>query len=321
MNATVTVVRSQLKDFVELTKPRITLLVLVTAFTGMWLAHGGMPPAALSLFTLLGTGLAAASSGVLNNYVDRQVDKCMQRTQDRALPTGRVLPHQALGWGLFLGLVSFALLYATVNPLTAWLAVGTIAFYVLVYTGWLKRRSPLCTSIGGIAGALPPVIGWAAVTGSVGWPAWVLFGVMFLWQPPHFWALALTRTDEYRRAKLPVLPVVRGERTTKRQMLLYTVALLPATAAMYGLNLVGPLFLAVGTVLGVLYLVTTINFARKPVTPESARQLFGFSILYLFLLFVMMFVDCRCGGAGAALVAFAPLLAVSGKCQTLTLGN
>jgi len=295
VNATVTAVRSQVKDFIELTKPRIMLLVLVTTFTGMWLAAGGMPAPELVVFTLLGTGLAAASSGALNNYVDREVDKRMARTHDRALPSGRLQPVQALGWGLLLGATSFFFLWFSVNLPTATLAVGTIAFYVLVYTLWLKRTSPLCTSVGGVAGAAPPLIGWAAVTGGIEWPALVLFGVMFLWQPPHFWALALLRSEEYRLAGMPMLPVVRGERATKRQMLLYTAALLPASAALFALSMVGVFYLALALALGGLYLALTIDFARRPVTPQAARQLFGFSIVYLFLLFVMMFVDCQCG--------------------------
>lgn len=296
MNATVVAFRGRVKDYVDLTKPRITLLVLITAFTGMWLAAGGMPPVDLVFFTLLGTGLAAGSSSALNNYVDREVDKRMSRTQDRALPAGRLRPQQALWLGFALGVISFVLLWTMVHPLSAWLATGTIAFYVIVYTIWLKRTSPLCTSIGGVAGALPPVIGWAAVTGDIGWPALALFGLMFLWQPPHFWALALIRADEYRKAKLPMLPVIKGERVTKRQMLLYTIALLPASAALYWLKLVGPFYLAAALLLGLVYLALTIDFIRKPITPKTARGLFGYSILYLFLLFVMMFVDCRCGG-------------------------
>jgi len=293
VNTAVVSARSQWKDFIELTKPRITLLVLVTAFAGMWLAAGGMPEPALVLFTLLGTGLASASSAVLNNYVDRDVDKRMSRTQDRALPAGRVSAVHALLFGLGLGLAAFALLVWAVNALTAWLAVGTIAFYVLVYTLWLKRHSPLCTSIGGVAGALPPVIGWAAVSHGLDWPALALFGILFLWQPPHFWALALLRTEEYRQAGLPMLPVVRGERTTKRQMLLYTLALLPASVAPFALNLTGWLYLAAALGLGAAYLAKTVDFARKPLSRPGARKLFLFSILYLFSLFLVMFVDGR----------------------------
>jgi protoheme IX farnesyltransferase len=196
LSATLTAVRSQANDFVEMTKPRIALLVLVTTYSGMWLASGGVLSLELVFFTLLGTGLASASSGVLNNYIDREIDKVMTRTRNRALPTGRLDPQIALGFGLLLGFTGFVILFYAVNPLTAALAVGTILFYVVIYTAWLKRSSPLCTEIGGVAGALPPVLGWAAVTNDIGWPALVMFLIMFLWQPPHFWALALLRVDD-----------------------------------------------------------------------------------------------------------------------------
>ena len=296
MSATLTAVRCQVGDFIELTKPRITLLVLVTTFTGMWLASGGIPALELVVLTLVGTGLASAASGVLNNYTDREIDKYMARTRNRALPAGRMDPQLALYFGFILGLTAFVILFFAVNPLTAWLAVGTIFFYVAIYTLWLKRSSPLCTEVGGVAGALPPVIGWAAVTGEIGWPALVMFLIMFLWQPPHFWALALLRADEYRRAGIPMLPVVSGVRVTKFRMLIYTIALLPATAAMYWLNLVGSAYLVVALGLGLLYLGLTIDFASKPVTQQGARRLFGFSITYLLVLFTMIFVDCQCNG-------------------------
>jgi len=296
VGATLTAVRCQVSDFVELTKPRITLLVLVTTFTGMWLASAGSLSLELVFLTLMGTGLASASSGVLNNYTDREIDKYMARTRNRALPTGRMDPMIALWFGLLLGLTAFVILFIAVNPLTAWLAVGTIFFYVAVYTVWLKRSSPLCTEVGGVAGALPPVIGWTAVTGDIGWPALVMFLIMFLWQPPHFWALALLRADEYRQAGLPMLPVARGVGVTKIRMLIYTAALLPATAAMYWLHLVGFAYLVVALGLGLAYLGLTIDFARKPVTPQGARRLFGFSISYLLMLFTMIFVDCQCNG-------------------------
>jgi protoheme IX farnesyltransferase len=296
VGATLTAVRCQVGDFVELTKPRITLLVLVTTFTGMWLASAGALALELVFLTLVGTGLASASSGVLNNYTDREIDKYMARTRNRALPAGRMDAQLALWFGLLLGLTAFVILFIAVNPLTAWLAVGTIFFYVAIYTVWLKRSSPLCTEVGGVAGALPPVIGWAAVTGEIGWPALVLFLIMFLWQPPHFWALALLRADEYRRAGLPMLPVTHGVGVTKIRMLIYTVALLPATAAMYWLHLVGLAYLIVALGLGLAYLGLTIDFVRKPVTQQGARRLFGFSITYLLILFTTIFVNCQCNG-------------------------
>lgn len=296
MNATVTAVRSQASDFIEICKPRIALLVLVTTFTGMWLAGNGIVAFDLIFFTLLGTGLASAASGAFNNYIDREVDKYMARTRTRALPSSRLHPQQALWLGVMLSLWSFAILFYLVNPLTAVLAAGTTFFYVVIYTKWLKRSSPLCTEVGGVAGALPPVIGWAAVTNEIGWPALVMFLIMFIWQPPHFWALALLRAEEYRAAKLPMLPVISGIRATKIRMLIYTVALIPASLAMYWLQLVGLTYLVLAAVLGITYLILTIDFARKPITHQSTKKLFGFSILYLLGLFTLIFIDCQCAG-------------------------
>lgn len=296
MNVTITAARSQANDFIEICKPRIAILVLVTTFTGMWLAGNGTVAFDLVILTLLGTGLASAASGAFNNYIDREVDKQMARTRTRALPSSRLHPQQALWLGVMLSLWSFAILFYLVNPLTAYLTAGTIFFYVVIYTKWLKRTSPLCTEVGGVAGALPPVIGWAAVTNEIGWPALVMFLIMFIWQPPHFWALALLRADEYRAAKLPMLPVVSGKRATKARMLIYTIALLPASIAMYWLHLVGLTYLILSVVLGITYLVLTIDFARKPITHQSTRRLFGFSILYLLGLFTLIFIDCQCSG-------------------------
>ena len=296
MNATITAVRDQASDFVELCKPRITILVLVTTFTGMWLAGNGAVTLDLIIFTLLGTGLASSASGALNNYVDREVDKRMARTRMRALPCSRLHPQQALWLGVMLSLWSFAILFYLVNPLTAYLAAATTYFYVMIYTVWLKRSSPLCTEIGGVAGALPPVIGWVAVTNDVGLPALAMFLIMFIWQPPHFWALALLRADEYRQAGLPMLPVTNGQQATKIRMLLYTIVLIPVSTTMYWLQVVGPTYLVLSVVLGLAYLLLTIDFARKPITHLSTRRLFGFSIFYLLGLFTLIFVDCRCSG-------------------------
>ena len=296
MNAAITAARSQTSDFIEICKPRIALLVLVTTFTGMWLAGNGTVAFDLVFFALLGTGLASAASGAFNNYIDREVDKHMARTRTRALPSSRLHPQQALWLGVMLSLWSYAILFYLVNPLTAYLAAGTTFFYVVIYTKWLKRTSPLCTELGGVAGALPPVIGWAAVTNEIGWPAMVMFLIMFIWQPPHFWALALLRAEEYRAAKLPMLPVIKGKRATKARMLIYTIALIPASLAMFWLELVGPTYLVIASVLGIVYLVLTIDFARKPITHQSTRRLFGFSILYLLGLFTLIFVDCQCIG-------------------------
>ena len=280
----------------ELCKPRITVLVLVTTFAGMWLAGNGTVTLDLIIFTLLGTGLASSASGALNNYVDREVDKCMARTRMRALPCSRLHPQQALWLGIMLSLWSFAILFYLVNPLTAYLAAATTYFYVMIYTVWLKRSSSLCTEIGGVAGALPPVIGWVAVTNDVGLPALAMFMIMFIWQPPHFWALALLRADEYRKAGLPMLPVTHGQQATKIRMLLYTIVLVPLSTAMYWLQVVGLTYLVLSVALGIAYLLLTIDFARKPITHQSTRRLFGFSIFYLLGLFTLIFVDCRCSG-------------------------
>lgn len=282
--------RGSLRDYFDLTKPRITLLVLITTFAGMWLAARGLPSPELLLSTLIGVGLAASSSSTLNNYVDREVDKRMARTRDRSLPAGRLRADHALLWGILLGLASFALLATAVNWISAFLALGTILFYICIYTIWLKRTTPLCTSIGGIAGALPPLIGWTAVTGHFNLIPLTLFAIMFLWQPPHFWALALMRVDEYRAAGFPMLPVVRGPRATKRQMALYTVALIGVSLAPYFLAAVGPLYLGVALLLGLGYLSLTAKFIAQPITPHSARQLFLYSIVYLTLLFGMFFL-------------------------------
>ncbi len=294
MSATLTATRNALSDFVEICKPRIALLVLVTTFSGMWLASSANLSFDLIFLTLLGTGLASAASGAFNNYVDREVDKLMARTRTRALPCSRLHPQQALWLGVMLSLWSFAILFYLVNPLTAFLVQATTLFYVGIYTMWLKRTSSLCTEVGGVAGAMPPVIGWAAVTNEIAWPALVMFLIMFIWQPPHFWALALLRKDEYRKADLPMLPVVSGDRATKIRMLLYTIALIPASLAMYYLKLVGPTYLVLALALGIAYLILTIDFARKPITHKSTRKLFRFSILYLLGLFTLIFIDCQC---------------------------
>lgn len=279
------------KDLYELTKPRIAFMVLITTFTGMWLATGGPPAWELMLFTLLGVGMASASSSAFNNYIDREIDQLMDRTRNRPLPAGRLPAWSALAVGSVLGVGSFALLMSSVNALTAWLALFTNFFYVVVYTIWLKRHSPLCTSIGGVAGALPPVLGVTAVANEITPVAWALFGFMYLWQPPHFWALALIKTEEYRKVGIPMLPVVKGEWITKRQMLIYTVLLLPASLSLTWLGATGWIYGAVALILSLVYLVMTIQFIRQEVTRKSAYRLFFFSIIYLCILFVMMFVN------------------------------
>jgi protoheme IX farnesyltransferase len=294
MQAVTTAYRQTLSDYLSLTKPRITMLMLLTALAGMYLAARGLPDWALVFFTLLGTGLASASASVLNCYFDRDIDALMTRTRTRPLPAGRLRPESALVFGALLGVSSFFILAIFVNGLSALLGLAAISSYVGIYTLWLKRSTPYCTEIGGIAGALPPVIGWAAVTQHVGMEALLLFAIMFLWQPPHFWALALFITDEYRQAKIPMLPVVYGPNVTKYRILLYAAAMLPVSLLLYSLDMTGLWYLIAATVLGVGFIALAVRNLRSSAGDREAKQLFFYSMAYLTLLFVAMVLDCRC---------------------------
>lgn len=274
-----------------MTKPEINALVILTTLGGIWMASSGPGPAGLVLATLLGTALASASAAVLNGYVDRDIDALMSRTSRRPLPTGRIRPDHALLFGIGLGVLSFVLLAWRVNLLSAVLALGAILFYVGVYTAWLKRSTPLCTVIGGVPGAVPPVIGWAAVTGDVGIVAVVLFAILFLWQPPHFWALTLYRKADYARAGIPIASVAWGETRTKRQILIYTSTLILATLLLYPLRAAGLLYLVSAAVLGLIFLGLSIAVLRKTESGLPARRLFAYSIPYMGLLFLAMILD------------------------------
>lgn len=282
-----------LGDWIAVTKPRITLLVLLTTFAGMWLAADGMPDPLLAFVTLLGTGMAASSSSVLNNAIDHRVDALMARTRARALPSGRLTRGPVVAYGIALGGLSFALLALAVNLLTAMLALATIFFYVVIYTAWLKRTTPLCTELGGLPGAAPPLIGWAAVSGDIGLPALLLFAIMLAWQPPHFWALALVRADEYRAAGLKMLPVTHGTEATQRRMLAYTLALIPIAALPVVLGTAGAVYGVLAAVLTGVYVAKTVAFVRRPLAVEPARSLFFFSILYMTVLTLAFVVDAK----------------------------
>jgi heme o synthase len=285
------------QDLLQLTKPKITLLVLIVSYIGMFMAKGEAPDGMLSFFTLLGLGLASSSSSALNNFIDRGIDRIMIRTQNRSLPTGRTKPEMALVLGCLCGASSFVILAWKVNMLTATLSSFALLSYIFIYTLWLKRHSEHCTVIGGVAGALPPVMGLTAVTGEINSTAIILFIILFIWQPPHFWALALLRSEEYRLAGIPMLPVVKGPEATKRQMLYYTIALIPASVLPYFFDITGWIYMALATVMNLIYLGWTIRFIRAPFDPKDSRRLFLFSILYITLIYSFMLIDCRIGSS------------------------
>ncbi|MBE3590538.1 MAG: protoheme IX farnesyltransferase [Firmicutes bacterium] len=275
------------RDYLSLTKPGIVLLMLVATVTTMWAAADGRLSPWLLVTTLAGTALAAGAANTFNCYIDRDIDAVMRRTQHRPLPAGRLSPAQAFRFGLVLAAASFAVLSTWVNLLTAVIALAGAAFYVFVYTLWLKRSTPQNIVIGGAAGAVPPLIGWAAVTNHVSLAAVLLFLVIFLWTPPHFWALALYKNEDYRRAGVPMMPVVRGERATKIQMLVYTVLMVLCTLALYPLGVAGPVYAAGALLLGAAYVTLGVQ-ALRDATERMARRLFGYSILYLGLLFLLL---------------------------------
>ncbi|MBI2238186.1 MAG: protoheme IX farnesyltransferase [Actinobacteria bacterium] len=276
--------------YVRLTKPRIIVLLLVTTVPAMVLAEGGMPPWGLVLATLVGGAIAAGSANAINCYLDRDIDEVMRRTRRRPVPSGQVSPDRALTFGFVLGAVSFFFLGTAVNVLAAALALAAIAFYVFVYTLWLKRTTAQNIVIGGAAGAAPALVGWAAVTGTVGLPAWILFAIVFVWTPPHFWALAMQYSGDYAAAGVPMLPVVRGEGETRRQILLYSLALFGTSLALYPVAHMGPIYLATAIVLGGMFVHRALQLWRRS-TAATAVGLFRFSILYLALLFAAVAAD------------------------------
>jgi protoheme IX farnesyltransferase len=276
-------------DYWALLKPRVMSLVVFTGFAGMWAAPGHLHPV-LAAVAILCIAIGAGASGAINMWYDRDIDAVMARTQRRPLPAGRIQPGEALGFGVVLAAGSVILMGLAVNPMAAGLLAGTIGFYVFVYTMWLKRRTPQNIVIGGAAGALPPMIGWAAVTGDIGLPSLLLFGLIFFWTPPHFWALALFRSADYAKAGVPMLPVVAGVRETKRQMLLYTVVLWPFALGPYFFGLAGMIYLGAAVLLSAAFTLCALLVRRDP-TDRSPKRMFTFSILYLFLLFALLIVD------------------------------
>ena len=288
-------------DYVALMKPRVMSLVVFTALVGLAVAPGSLHP--FTGFTaLLCIAVGAGAAGALNMWYDADVDAVMTRTARRPVPMGRVQPGEALAFGLTLAGFSVAILGLLVNWLAAGLLAFTIFFYVAVYTAWLKRSTPQNIVIGGAAGAFPPMIGWAATTGTLAFEPVLLFLIIFFWTPPHFWALALYRTDDYARAGIPMLPVVSGDANTRRQILLYTLILVPLGIAPWPLGYTGAIYGTAAIISGAIMLTLGWQVLRERAPAERAsRNLFAFSILYLFLLFAVLLVDRGWGGLIARL--------------------
>jgi protoheme IX farnesyltransferase len=276
-------------DYWALLKPRVMSLVVFTGFAGLWLAPGHIHPV-LAAVAILCIAVGAGASGAINMWYDRDIDAIMNRTQGRPLPAGRMQPNEALAFGVILASGAVILMGLAVNVAAGLLLAGTIGFYVFIYTMWLKRRTPQNIVIGGAAGAFPPMVGWTAVTGDIGLPSVMLFALIFFWTPPHFWALALFRSGDYQKAGVPMMPVVAGPRETKKQMLIYTLVLWPIAVAPYFMGIAGALYLGLAAVLSVCFTAFSVMvwFDR---TDKWAKRMFGFSILYLSLLFAVLILD------------------------------
>lgn len=281
-----------IKSYYQLTKPRIIPLLLITTAAAIWMASAGEVDPLLLLVTLLGGTLAAASAQTLNCIYDQDIDYQMQRTRQRPIPSGRVQPRHALIFALILALLSLILLGLFVNWLSAMLAMSGIVFYMSVYTHLLKRHTSQNIVIGGAAGAIPPLVGWAAVTGSLDWTPWLLFLIIFLWTPPHFWALALMIRKDYAQVGVPMLPVVAGEKTTAEQIWLYTLLVVPTTLLLiYPLGAAGIVYGLIAAVLGFIFLRKAWQLKQAYSDQQLARSLFKYSILYMMLLCTGMVVD------------------------------
>ena len=280
---------AQVGDYLALLKPRVMSLVVFTGFAGMVVAPGSLDPlpAVVAVFCI---ALSAGAAGAINMWYERDIDAMMERTRKRPIPAGRIAPNRALAFGVTLNLIPIVLMGTLVNWVAAGLLAFAAGFYIFVYTVWLKRRTPQNIVIGGAAGAIPPMIGWAAVTGSVGLESLALFLIIFMWTPPHFWALALYREGDYAKAGIPMLPVVAGAAETRRQILIYTVLLVPLSFAPVALGTAGLAYGAAATVVGAYLLWLAVQVLRTA-SDRAARRMFGFSILYLFVLFAALIVE------------------------------
>ncbi|MGE0442688.1 MAG: heme o synthase [Gemmatimonadales bacterium] len=282
---------SIVRDLVTLTKPRIISLLLLTTIAPMFITDRGIPPWSLIGWVALAGYLMAGGANAVNMWFDRDIDGRMVRTRTRPIPAGRIPPGAALLFGIALGAVAFVVFWTRVNPLSAWLALGGFLFYVGVYTIWLKRSTPQNIVIGGAAGAFPPLVGWAAVTGSIDLAALILFAIIFYWTPPHFWALALIKQGDYANVGVPMMPVVKGDAYTKRQMLAYTVLLLPLTVFPTVAGTQGAFYGFAALALGGRLLYYCVRLLREPGVTPTAWKMYRYSLLYLALLFVAMGID------------------------------
>jgi protoheme IX farnesyltransferase len=278
-------------DYYELSKPRIIVLLLVTTAAAMIMAARGLPSFSLLFWTLLAGALAAASAGAFNCVWDADIDRVMKRTQSRPIPQGRVSIRNATIYAVLAGGISFAIFYLLVDPLAAWLSLAGNVYYVVVYTMWLKRITPLNIVVGGAAGSVPPLVGWAAVTHTVGAPALGLFALIFLWTPPHFWSLALMTETEYGKAKIPMLPNVYGKERTKREIVYYSIVLVAASLVLYPLHVMGALYFGAAAVLGGIFVLDAFRTWRERTGTLQARVLFRYSLLYLALMCAVMVID------------------------------
>jgi protoheme IX farnesyltransferase len=278
------------RDFYEMCKPRVVMLMILTSLVGMFLAVPGMVPLDVLIYGNLGIALVAGSGAVVNHLIDYKVDSVMKRTHNRPIPQGRVDPKQAAMFAAAIGIVGMLILLFLVNPLSAWLTLASFIGYAFIYTGYLKRATPQNIVIGGLSGAMPPLLGWAAVTGTIEPGALILVLIIFAWTPPHFWALAIHRKEEYAKTGIPMLPVTHGEHITKIHIILYTVLMFLITLLPYLTGMSGPLYLLAAVVLGLGFLAWSLLLMFKP-KASTAMDTFRYSIVYLMVLFVVLLVD------------------------------
>lgn len=282
--------RSSFQNFLALTKPRVTTLIVFTAMIGMFLATPNMVPLDILIAATIGIGMASGAAAAFNCLVEQAIDAKMARTRGRPLPTGQVTSKQTFIFATIMASIGLTILYVFVNPLTMWLTLATFLGYAVIYTIFLKPATPLNIVIGGLSGAMPPALGWAAVTGTVSPEAWILVLIIFAWTPPHFWALALYRREEYAKSGLPMLPVTHGEEYTRLQILLYTIILAAVTLFPFAMRMSGFIYLVCALLLDAVFMAYAIGLYRK-YSDDLARSMFKFSILYLTLLFAALLID------------------------------